>query len=125
MKTIRSFLIIAVGYLMAGCDGHIETLKINTTTGGVRPLFARSSTIYVKSGNTVPGVVSNVANTLDLVPMGATNSWWAREEHGSFGINVGAESDGWVVGLLDWPAWKRSDKSRLAEKLIRVELKDK
>jgi hypothetical protein len=82
--------------------------------------------ISIRGNESIPELVRQVANDLDLKQDAANHWYWyeATSGHGRFSMELKkSENNVWVVLLLDWPTPSRSDKSKAAEDRINRLLK--
>lgn len=110
----------------SGCDGYIRTLYL-LKPGDPKPSWTMSNKVISIRGNeSIPELVRQVANDLDLKQNDADRWYWseATSGHGRFSMELKkSEKDVWIVLLLDWPTPSRSDKSKAAEDQINRLLK--
>jgi hypothetical protein len=125
---MRPVLYILVGFLMAsavGCDGHIRVLYLQQPGMAKPPWSVASTTIAVSGDEDVARLVQDVARTLGLASDNRLAGYIAttNDHGGSLTMRASQEENGrWVISLLDWPSFTRSQKSVDAEKEIRKAL---
>jgi hypothetical protein len=119
--------------IAAGCDGHVRVLYLQQPGMARPPWSVASTTIAVSGDEDVPRLVQDVARALGLAyddrlpglayDDGLPGYTAATNDHGGSMTMRAREDNGrWVISLLDWPSFTRSQKSIDAEKGIRKAL---
>lgn len=120
--------VIGLLLLLAGCDGHLERLRIKE-----QPAMAQSTRRHTlhACGQDVVQTMRAVADLLNLVavergsmggPAPEDSYEWGSSE-ARFVMALKRQSPGvWIVDLADWPTFAQSEISRRAETEIRHRL---
>ncbi|NOY74250.1 MAG: hypothetical protein GXP32_00465 [Kiritimatiellaeota bacterium] len=123
MKALTAILIL-ISIFLFGCDGHVRTLYIREP-GMQKPNWTKVI-IEVDKEIDIPHIVEKIAKKFKLKQEKENNIWWRKEVNGSFQISLNQKQDGmWIIMLIDWPTFIRSNISEQVEKEIRMELKTK
>src|SRR4051794_2438610 len=114
---MRLALHFLVGLFMAsaiGCDGHGRVLYLQQPGMAKPPWSVASTTIAVSGDEDVSRLVQDVAGTLGLAYVDRLAGYTAavNDHGGSLTMRAAEEGNGrWVITLLDWPSFTRSQKS--------------
>lgn len=125
---MRSAGFLLIGLLVTSslsCDGHARLLYLQRPDLEKPPWSIASTTILISGNEDVPRLAKAVATKLGLAyDSGSTGYTAAVNDHGgSFTMIASQETNGrWVIRLIDWPSFTRSQYSTEAEQEIRKAL---
>jgi hypothetical protein len=124
----RSFLLLALGVTLCGCDGHVRSFKPIPAAGitGADTTAERQKLV-----NAVTAIAAQRGYTR-REPRFESDSytvvvWFSKPaDHGSVGMKLVRETKtaAYRVVIIDWPACVRSPESVAAEAAIREKLNE-
>ena len=122
MRPVLGILAILLGAGVLGCDGHARVLYLQQPGMAKPPWSVASATIPVSGDEDVQLLVQDVARSLGLTYDDRMAGYTAATNNhgGSMTMRAAQEENGrWVISLIDWPSFTRSQISVDAEKEIR------